>query len=410
MVQVRKEGVIIQPTDNEFENQAVLNPACVRKGKYVHMFYRAVKQGNYSSIGYCMLRGPLTVVERSDKPVIFPENEYEKHGIEDPRIVFFEGTYYLFYTAFDGKNALSAYAVSKDLKSWEKKGTITARISYDEAEDIFREGKSKLKERYFFFESYIKDVVAKDVLLWEKDVFMFPKKFNNKFALVHRVLPDIQIAYFNDFSELDIDYWKEYLKRIGDRIILEPEYGYESRSIGGGPPPIETDEGWLLIYHAVEDSNKGKIYHASAALLDKNDPQKVLGRLTKPLFSPTEDYEKIGYVENVVFPSGTAIFGKRLYIYYGAADKRIAAVSLNLQELLDELLNRNTTIDPKYEVGFTAGQIYNAAKNKEVTLTNLNAAINKSEQIILMAIGWLAREGKISCRYVNNEMRLKTKD
>lgn len=336
MVNVKKEGIILEATDLGFENQAVLNPSIVQQGNTLHMFYRAVKKGNYSSIGYCRLEGPLNVVERRETPILFPEFNYEKHGVEDPRIVFLDGVYYLFYAAFDGKNASIAYATSHDLKQWQKQGIISPKILYSEAEDIFR--LSKLKDKYFFFESYFKDVAGKNVLLWEKDAFILPKKINNKFALIHRILPEIQIVYFNNFKELTLTYWKKYLQKLGDFIVLESEHGYESRNIGGGAPLIETDKGWLMIYHAVEDTNKGKRYHASAALLDLNDPCKVLGHLKTPLFSPKEDYEKVGDVNNVVFPTGTSIFAGRLYIYYGAADKRIAVASVDLNELLEELL------------------------------------------------------------------------
>ncbi|MBU3942344.1 MAG: hypothetical protein KKF74_05515, partial [Nanoarchaeota archaeon] len=388
MVIVKKEGVILESTELEFENQAVLNPAVVQQGNTLHMFYRAVRQGNYSSIGYCKLEGPLTVVERKKTPVLFSEFDYEKQGVEDPRIVFLDGVYYLFYSAFDGKNVLTAYATSKDLKQWKKQGTISPKMTYDEAEDIFRS--SKLKERYFFFESYYKDIVGKDVLLWEKDVFILPKKINNKFALIHRILPDIQIMYFDDFKDLTLDYWKKYLQKLGDFIVLEPKHGYESRNIGGGAPVIETDKGWLMIYHSVEDSNNGKIYHASAALLDKKDPCKVIGHLNKPLFSPTEGYEKLGDVNNVVFPTGTAIFEGKLYIYYGAADKRIAVASVNLNNLLDELLNTKKDRDYQSDMGIAIEQVFNAGLNKEITLTQLKNTLRKDEKIILMAIGWLA--------------------
>ena len=408
MVIVKKEGVILEPTELEFENQAVLNPAVVQQGNTLHMFYRAVREGNYSSIGYCKLEGPLTIVERKKTPVLFSEFDYEKHGVEDPRIVFLDGMYYMFYTVYDGKNALAAYATSKDLKQWKKQGTISPKMTYDEAEDIFRS--SKLKERYFFFESYYKDIVGKDVLLWEKDVFILPKKINNKFALIHRILPDIQIIYFNDFKDLTLDYWKKYLQKLGDFIVLEPKHGYESRNIGGGAPVIETDEGWLMIYHSVEDSNNGKIYHASAALLDKKNPCKVIGHLNKPLFSPTEEYEKLGDVNNVVFPTATAIFDDRLYIYYGAADKRIAVASVNLNELLDELLNEKSDIDIQSDIEFTAGQVFNEGLNKEITLTQLKNSLKKDDKIILMAIGWLASQGKIIFLSDGNNIKIKTKD
>ncbi|MFX0138860.1 MAG: winged helix-turn-helix domain-containing protein [Candidatus Hodarchaeota archaeon] len=406
MIKVKKEGIILESTELEFENQAVLNPTILQQGNILHLFYRAVRSGNYSSIGYCRLEGPLNIVERAKIPVMSPEYEYEQHGLEDPRIVLLDGVYYMFYTAYNGKNALIAYATSEDLKTWKKHGIISPQITYDEAEKFFR--MSKLKERYFFFESYYKDIIAPDVLLWEKDSFLFPKKINGKFALIHRILPDIQIIYFDDFSQLTLDYWKEYLKHLGDFVILEANHGYESRNIGAGAPLIETKMGWLMIYHAVEDTNQGKTYSASAALLDRNNPQKVLGRLKKPLFTPTEDYEKFGDVGNVVFPSGTAIFDDRLYIYYGAADSRIAAVSVNLNEILKELLITKPEIEA--EIGFLAGKIFEAAYEEELSLENLINNLNEDKEKIMMALGWLAREKKVIFRYDNSTIMIWTKD
>ena len=336
MIAVKREGIILKPTKLEFENKGVFNPACIRKGKYVHMFYRAWNKDNRSTIGYCKLDGPLKVVERAEKPLIFPEFKYEKN-LEDPRIVFLDGLYYLTYIAYDGRNVRIAYAISKDLKKFEKKGVISPEITYNEAEDIFRSCQTELKERYFLFESRFKDIVGKDVILWNKDACLFPKKINGKFAMLHRILPDIQVIYFNNFKELTLSFWKKYMKRLCDYVVLESKYWYETRNIGGGCPPIETDKGWLMIYHAVDDMNKGKIYRAGAVLLDKKDPTKLIGRLKNPIFSPEEAWEKEGNINQVVFPTGAAVFDKMLYIYYGAADQRIAAVSINIDELVDEL-------------------------------------------------------------------------
>ena len=161
---------------------------------------------------------------------------------------------------------------------------------------------------------------------------------NRKYALIHRVLPDIQIVYFKDFEELNSkEYWVKYLETLPKHCVLEPKYSFENRKMGAGCPPIKTDKGWLIIFHVVERTNEGSIYHASAALLDLNDPLKVVGRLSYPLISPEKRWEKAGDVSNVVFPTGTALFDGRLYVYYGAADKRIAAFSVELKELLDEL-------------------------------------------------------------------------
>ena len=402
MVIIRRENVLLETTENEFENQAVLNPTVVQQGNTLHMFYRAVKEGNYSSIGYCKLEGPLNVVERRDSPILFPEHDYEIHGTEDPRVILLDGIYYMFYTAYDGKNALVAYATSKDLKMWEKHGIISAKMRYDEAGHYFR--LSKLKEKYYFFISYYKDVVAEDVLLWEKDSFIFPKKFNNKFALIHRVLPDIQIVCFDDFKDLTNGFWQSNLGKLGENVLMEPKFGFESRNIGAGAPLIETERGWLMIYHSVEDSNKGKIYHASAALLDKQDPHKVIGRLKEPLFSPTEDYEKFGDVNNVVFPTGTALFEDRLYIYYGAADKRIAVVSVNLHKLLHELLASEIEVG----IGFLAGQVFAITLKKEKSLTQIKNLLNQNEKVVLMAIGWLSRENNVLCRFDSDELFVRS--
>jgi len=337
MVKIKKHGIVLEATNLEFESQAVLNPACIRVGNNVHMLYRAVRRGNYSSIGYCKLNGPLEITERAKKPFLFPEFDYEKHGVEDPRIVFIDGIYYLTYMAYNGKRVVAALATSKNLKTFEKKGPISYLISYADAIKLYE--KSDVMKKYFCFNKYdkAKGQSEKDTFIWGKDTILFPKKINGKFAMLHRVIPGIQVIYFNDFKELTFDFWKEHLKHLSDYIILDPKFWFESRFIGAGCPPIETDKGWLLIYHAIEDSSKGRIYRAAAALLDKNDPTKVIGRLKEPLFSPEEKWELKGDVNNVVFPTGAVVFDETLYVYYGAADKRIAVASLNLNELLEEL-------------------------------------------------------------------------
>ena len=337
-MKIKKEGIILKPTKLGFENKGVFNPACIREGKYVHMFYRAWNKEGRSTIGYCKLDGPLEVVERAKKPLLYPEFGYEKN-LEDPRIVFLDGLYYLTYIAYDGKNVRIAYATSKDLKKFDKKGVISPEISYSKADSLFSMCHSKLKDRYFLFSAYYRIGEQEDSIVWDKDAFLFPKKINRKFALVHRILPDIQVIYFRYFKELTLDYWERYFKRLSDFVLLQSKYWYESRNIGGGCPPIETSKGWLLIYHAVDDMDKGRIYRAGAALLDKKDPTKVKGHLREPLFSPVKSWEKKGNVDNIVFPTGAVIFDKRVYVYYGAADTCIGVVSLDLKRLLDRLVN-----------------------------------------------------------------------
>ena len=344
MIQARNEGIILERTNLEFESQAVLNPGCIEKDGLVHMFYRAVRTGNFSTIGYCQLKDNK-VVYRAKSPILFPEHEYEKHGLEDPRIVLLEGTYYLFYTAYDGQNSMAAYATSKDLIIFKKQGLISSKIAYGQAKNFF--DNLRLKKKYLEFELFFEKSKGLDVLLWQKDTFIFPKKINNRYLLVLRVLPSIQVIYFDNFTQLNDSFWIEYFHEIGGYVMLDPEYAFESYNIGGGCPPIETPQGWLFIYHAVEHTDHGNVYHAAAALLDIDQPLKVLGRLPYPLFSPMESWELKGDVNNVVFPTGAIIKDDRLYVYYGAADKVIAAKSFDLDELLIELKSNPPQIKAK---------------------------------------------------------------
>jgi len=120
MISVQNEGIIISETEFDFENDGVLNPAILQDGNTVHMFYRAVRKGNFSTIGYAKLEGPLKVVYRKEEPLISPSKDYEMHGIEDPRIVKIDNLYYLTYCSYDGINALGALATSKDLEHLEE--------------------------------------------------------------------------------------------------------------------------------------------------------------------------------------------------------------------------------------------------------------------------------------------------
>ncbi len=337
---VKKEGVLLTKTDLEFENEGVLNPAVIRVGDSVHLFYRAVRKGNYSSIGYCRLDGPLTVAERWDKPVMVPEFRYETHGVEDARIVKIDGLFYMTYTGYDGTNARGALATSKDLMHFKKKGIIVPPITY--AKFVFlAESDGKVNENYYRNHKFYYQVAdpEKKIKLWDKNVIFFPRKIDGKLVFLHRIRPGIQIVSVNCMNELTKEFWKDYFLNLQDHIIMDPVHAHESSYIGGGCPPIETEHGWLLIYHGVEETDRGRVYSACAALLDLNNPAKEIARLPYALFSPEYEWELKGEVNNVVFPTGTALFGGTLFIYYGAADSMVACASLNLSDLVAELLS-----------------------------------------------------------------------
>ncbi len=339
MIEVIKHGVILSKTDYGFENAGVLNPAVVREGDSVHIFYRAVRQGNYSTIGYCRFDGPLTIAERFDTPVIFPQGDHESHGVEDPRIVKIDELYYLTYTAYDGSNALGAYATTSALPCFEKKGIITPQITYDDFNHL-AESQGQINEKYLRYNGHpaVHADKEKKSLVWDKNIIFFPRRIGGKLHFLHRIKPDIQIVCVNEMAELTPAFWEDYFLRFRAHIVLEPKHRYEISYIGGGCPPIETEHGWLVIYHGVHDTATGYKYVACAALLDLENPSKEIARLAYPLFSPEHDYELHGEVNNVCFPTGAALFDDDLYIYYGAADKQIACASVSLSALLTELL------------------------------------------------------------------------
>lgn len=339
MLKVNREGVVLEKTTNEFENDSVLNPAVISHGNTLHMFYRAVRVHNRSSIGYCRLEGPLKVVERKTEALLSPQFDYECNGMEDPRIVLIDGLYYITYTAYDGNNAMGALATSEDRVHWQQHGIITPQHSFDSFREI-SEKDEHMTNKYFRFDSsqQAETMQGKKLYVTDKDIVMFPRKINGKFYILHRIKPDIQLVTINDFSELTEDFWKDYFLNFSKHIIFKPVHPHETSYIGAGCPPIETPQGWLMIYHSVCDTINGYIYSASAALLDLEHPEIEIARLPHPLFSPETEYELSGVVNRVCFPTGTAILNDKLYIYYGAADKCIACASVDFQELIDELL------------------------------------------------------------------------
>lgn len=340
MVSVNKEGVLLSKTNLAFENDGILNPAVIRDGDDIHLFFRAVSKGNYSSIGYCRFSEPLIIQDRLNIPVIFSQFDYESHGVEDPRIVKIDGVFFLTYTAFDGINALGALAISTDLVTFEKKGLIVPQFTYDEFNRLAG-SKASINEKYLRYNQHTvaSEEKGRKRFIWDKNVIFFPRRISGRLVFLHRIKPDIQLVSISRIDELDHLFWQNYFLHLDEHIVLTPKFSHEVSYIGGGCPPIETASGWLLIYHGVHDTIKGYVYSACAALLDIDDPRIEIARLPYALFEPDQSWELKGEVNNVCFPTGAILNGDTLYIYYGAADEQIACASLSLAELLKELFN-----------------------------------------------------------------------
>lgn len=326
---IRKHGLLLTKRNLGFEIEGVLNPAVIEAKGSIHMFYRAVAHGNHSTIGYCRFSDPLTIAERFDYPVIVPETANEQYGVEDPRIVKIDDLYYLSYCGYDGENAFGCVATSSDLQHFDKRGIVVPQFTGDQLRSLLKNNQ-QLNSKYFqpnTGSSYV----------WDKNVVFFPKRINGKLSFLHRIRPGIQYAAVDNLDQLGPEYWKDYFEHFREKVVLDPKYPHELSYIGNGAPPIETADGWLLIYHGVHDTVNGYTYVACAALLDLEDPTKEIARLPYPLFIPDQPWELKGYVNYVCFPTATVLVEDTLYIYYGAADEGIACASISLSLLLKEL-------------------------------------------------------------------------
>jgi predicted GH43/DUF377 family glycosyl hydrolase len=314
----------------EWEKEGVFNPGVIVENNQIHIIYRAIRCENYSRLGYLKLKSEKEI-EKYEYPIITPTEDYEKQGVEDPRITKIDNKYLLTYTAYDGKNARIAVAESENLLNFRKLGIISPNLTFLEAINITETDRYKN-----FWKKQIQEK-GENIIIWDKDGCLFPEKINGKYALLHRIEPDIQIVYFEDFFELKHkDFWEEYFRKLEEKIVMKPKYKWEEEKIGAGAPPIKTDFGWLLLYHGVD---KNRIYRAGLSLLDIENPNEEIARLQFPLFEPYYEWERNGNVPNVVFPTGAFIKNEILYIFYGCADKSIGFAEVELKEII-KLLKR----------------------------------------------------------------------
>ena len=299
--------IIIPQTLHAWEAKATFNPAAIYlKGK-VHILYRASSEDNTSVFGYASSSDGFTIDERLDDPIYVPRADFEakkvpngNSGCEDPRLTKIGNRLYLCYTAFNGVNpprvALASIGVD-DFLAHHWNWSDPQLISPPDADD--------------------------------KDAALFPKKINDKFAILHRLGVSIWID-FVDSLEFGGSKW------LKGKILMNPRTSIaDSSKIGIAGPPIATRKGWLLLYHGV--ARKDHDYRVKAALLDLKDPTQVLARTQDAILAPEMPYEIEGQVNNVVFPCGSAVIRGRLFVYYGTADSRIGVATMRMGALLDRL-------------------------------------------------------------------------
>ncbi|QJW89064.1 glycosidase [Spirosoma taeanense] len=223
------------------------------------------------------------------KPFLFPARMDESYGIEDARITYLDGRYWIAYTAVSEQGPAVGMAVTTDFKTVDRIGLILPPPN--------------------------------------KDVALFPAKIDGKYKLLHRPMaseigkPSIWLA-----ESIDGVHWGNHKFLFGGRGHDDPAFIWEGGKIGGGPEPILTDEGWLICYHGADATNA---YALALALLDKEDPSKVLDRSTRPLLVPELPWEREGFFPNVVFTNGWVQWPDgRVWVYYGAADSGVGVAEL----------------------------------------------------------------------------------
>jgi len=313
---------ILKPILKHFwESKAVFNPAVLYDKNQIHLLYRAIGRKDVSVIGYASSIDGLHIESRLTKPVFTPKKRFEGNknmpkkgyyspftsgggcygGCEDPRLTRIGNRIYMTYVAYDG---WSPPRVA--LTSINRKDFLSHNWNWKDPVLISKPG------------------------VVDKNAAILPQKVNNMFVIFHRIYPNILIDYV---SSLNFD-GKKFLK--GEYKIRPRKNCWDSRKVGIGPTPLKTKEGWLAIYHAVDNKEDNK-YKMGAMLLQHNNPTKVLARTNQPILEPTKSYENNGFKFGVAYPCGAAIMKKRLFVYYGGSDTYTCVATAPVNKFLKEL-------------------------------------------------------------------------
>jgi len=291
------DNPILTPQNWPYPANAVFNPAAIEKDGQTILLVRVEDMRGFSHLTLAKSENGYSDWEIDPEPTLTSEpffNE-EQWGIEDPRIVWLEERqeYALTYVSFSRGGPVVSMATTKDFQHFERLGCLLP------PED--------------------------------KDASLFPRLINGRFVLIHRPIIRGEAHIWISFSP-DLKYWGEH------QVLLPTRPGWwDSHRVGLGPPPIETPEGWLIIYHGVRMTASGSLYRVGMALLDLDDPRKIINRTDTWVFGPREDYERIGDVPAVTFPTGVVVDKSTgdVRMYYGAADSYVAVATSHIDKLLE---------------------------------------------------------------------------
>lgn len=294
---------IIEPRPEvAWEGMSTFNPAAIYEGGKFHIIYRAMSMDGTSVFGYAASKDGVHIDERLLTPIYVPRESFEMKlkpgfsGCEDPRITKLDDRFYIFYTAYDGYMPRVAFTSIKV--------------------------KDFLNKKWHWATPQVITPPHVD----DKDACLFPRKIKDKYVIIHRFNNNMYINYVDSLN-FGKDKWLEH----GGYMIAPKKAYWDNKKFGLATPPIETEQGWLLLFHRVADPS---IYKVEALLLDLEDPTKVIAETESSLFEPEMDYEKVGDVNNVVFPCGAVLLDGEVYIYYGGADKVVGVAKMALSEIL----------------------------------------------------------------------------
>jgi predicted GH43/DUF377 family glycosyl hydrolase len=346
-------GMIMAPEKgNENEVGGVLNPAATRgPDGALYLFPRLVAKGNYSRIGIAKV-----VFNKDGDPVgverlgiaLEPEAEYEKHpdggGCEDARVTYVEPLqrYIMTYTAFSQFGPRIALAQSTDLFHWSRLG-----LADFEPYKLIDFNSINNKNACMFPMAVNSPHHHPSMAMLHRPLFPVTSPDESKTMPFDRRIGDHQECIWISYCHINKELPKPYHlpKFVSNQPLALPVAPWEHLKIGAGTPPILTKHGWLIVYHGVsnlkpvsEDSQELS-YSAGMMILDKENPEKILFRSSQPILSPDLPQERIGVVNNVVFPTGIDRrddLGKpnRFDVYYGMADNCIGVARLDLPDEL----------------------------------------------------------------------------
>lgn len=296
-----KGNPILTPDRWPYPANATFNPGVVRHNGETLLLVRVEDMRGFSHFTFARSKDGKTNWQIDDHPTLLPDADLneEQWGIEDPRIVWLEDLqqFAVTYVSFSKDGPVVSLALSEDLHKFDRRGAMLP------PED--------------------------------KDVSLFPRLINGKYTMIHRPIIRGEAHIWIACSP-DLVHWGEH------QVLLPVRPGWwDSTRVGLGPPPIETAEGWLIIYHGVRQTASGSLYRVGLALLDLENPRIIRNRSDQWVFGPYESYERIGDVPGVTFPTGTVYDSEtdQLIMYYGAADSTVCLATARLQNLVDHLLN-----------------------------------------------------------------------